>query len=207
MSRVFYLGLIATLSAFHTPPALADTAADEKAYLASPETREAARVALKTAAEQVMPACATYSADDASTVVYKNLRLRNGRPEDGLFRESATVHGCGTSRRISVLGLVRPDGNVQRVALLPGTTLGDPIVQRDAIPYAISGAAKRIPAQCHDVRVKNTDFIGYDPATIENKKPWREIWTVSACQATIAVDMLFRPDSDGTTIIARPHKP
>ncbi len=204
--RTPLLSILALLSLAAGSSAHADAAADVQAYLARPAAQDLARAALKDAAAHAMPACAAYEADDASRVFYKPLRLEKGEPASGLFRETATVRGCGLSRRISVLALVRADGRIERLPLLPGTTLSDPVVQREAIPFAIGGAYAKVPSQCHDIQIRNTEFIGYDPVNIEGKKPWREVWTVEACKTTIPVDMLFRPDTDGTTVIARPHR-
>jgi hypothetical protein len=195
------------LAAGFAGPASADAPSPAQAYLDTPAIQETARLALRDAATRAMPPCPDYRADDATRVFYKPLRVQDGQATAGLFRETATVRGCGMTRRISVLAFVREGGRIERLPLLPGTTLSDPVIQREAIPYAISGAYAKIPDRCHDIQVRNTDFIGYDPTSLEGKKPWREVWTVDACKTSIAVDMLFRPDAEGTTVIARPHRP
>lgn len=202
---VMFVGLtLAGLGAAHAVPAA--PAADTQAYLDSPAHHSAMQASFAEAGQRLVPGCDALTAQDAKTVVYKPISLSpKGEPDGGLFRESATVQGCGTSVRVNILAIARSDGPIKRVSLLPGTTIGDPMLQRAAMPYAFGGAQRGVPDGCQDVSIRNTDFLGYDPKNLEGKRPWREIWTISACKKPIAVEMIFQPDADGTTVIARPR--
>lgn len=179
---------------------------DTQTYLESAANQSAMKASLEEAAQSLVPGCKTLSADGAKTVVYKPISFTpKGEPSGGMFRETATVDACGTRLRINVLAIARPDGPIKRITLLPGTTIGDPMLQRDALRYAFGGAQGAVPKDCRALGIRNTEFLRYDPKNLEGKKPWREVWTVSACDKLIPVEMIFQPDADGTTVIARPH--
>ncbi len=182
--------------------------AETQAYIESAANRNGMVAAFEAAAQRWLPGCAEVTTIEPRTVVYKPIRLNaDGQPAGGMFRESATLRGCGLSVRANILAVALPDAPMRRISLLPGTTIGDPMLQRDALRYAFSGAQGAIPKDCRDLDVRNTEFMRYDPKNLEGKKPWREIWTVSACKVMIPVEMIFQPDADGTTVIARQHVP
>lgn len=81
---------------------------------------------------------------------------------------------------------------------LPGNSHADAVLQRDTLSYvAINvGVQQR---GCSQFRVVNTAFGGYD-AEDAIKRPWHEIWTVTACGQTWKVPVTYVPDATGTSI-------
>ena len=110
-----------------------------------------------------------------------------------------------------------PVGSSSRTALLPGTTIADPLLQRDGIRYATLAAEANgpKPAGCNTVRVVDTAFGAYGTPAPKARpgvdpRSWTENWTVDACGTSTLVKLSFLPDATGTTISAgvdRPTKP
>jgi hypothetical protein len=133
----------------------------------------------------------------------------SGQPSGGRWRETLTVNGCGESGIFNVMTFVDNTGQIRTVGLLPGTTRASPILQRDASEYAFIGAASlRASAGCKPElwRIIDTVFAGFSAAPAVNvppgrdPRPWRENWTVLACNVQIIVPLRFVPDATGTGI-------
>jgi hypothetical protein len=126
----------------------------------------------------------------------------------GAWKEQVTVRACGIERLYNVLTNLRSDGGLQRTNLLLGTTRSDPVLQRDAVVYAMGSATLKAPAGCKSFDVLDTAFLGHDAASQasgakgRDMRPWRENWTTQACDVETVVLMTFTPDATGTTIAA-----
>lgn len=132
-----------------------------------------------------------------------------GVPVSGAWKLKTRWTGCGRSKTFNLFYNIVPGGQSSRTALLPGTTIADPLLQRDGIRYARLAAeanGAKSPA-CTTVRVIDTAFGAYG-APAPNVRPgvdprsWTENWTVDACGAATVVKLSFLPDATGTTISA-----
>jgi hypothetical protein len=124
-------------------------------------------------------------------------------PAAGAWKEQIFVVACGQRKQFNILAAVRPDGALARQALHPGTTIADPLLQRDAVLYANTGALRGAPDACKAFAVVDTAFVAQEPPAPGDpagKAPWRELWTVDACGTPVAVPLSFRPDATGTVI-------
>lgn len=110
------------------------------------------------------------------------------------------IEGCGRRTLRNYLAIIMPDGTGRMVETLPGTTVTDPVLQRDAMQVAM--AAARTGAQgCQQIRPQSADVDGTDsePAAPRRTRPWTETWVFEACGARVAVPMRFSPSSRGGT--------
>ena len=135
-----------------------------------------------------------------------------GSMTGGAIKEGMRVTGCGMDRLLNALTIIGPDGSLHTEALLPGTTITDPQLQQDSVPYA-AGAMGAMPAGCEQGGVINTRFVGLDgeppgtpPVAGGPPRAWTEIWTLQACARRADVTLHFTPDQTGTEIRAEPTK-
>ncbi len=103
-----------------------------------------------------------------------------GQLAGGMIKEGVRETGCGSDRLLNALTMFQPDGSMQTEPLLPGTTITDPQLQQDSVPYA-AGALGQMPAGCDQGSVINTRFLGLDgkppgtrPAPGSQPGPWTE---------------------------------
>jgi len=120
-----------------------------------------------------------------------------GRVVHGLWREQIASAGCGTVLLLNVFSLADASGQPKLLGGLPGTTRADPVLQKEGLPIAVRGLpAKAGP--CHDVRI--VDTVLSPDAPKDRAVPWRETWTVLACNEAYQVPLRFTPTADGATI-------
>lgn len=114
------------------------------------------------------------------------------------------VEGCGQRRQMNYVHIVLHDGNTRLLAMLPGTTAADPLLQRDALGAARMSAQAAVP-ECREVRPVGTDFDSPDaePGAARRTRPWTETWHFDACGTAVRVPMLFTPTASGTSFTAR----
>lgn len=98
-----------------------------------------------------------------------------------------------------------PGKAARAIGGLPGNSIGELLLQRDALMYAFMGAAAFIPPGCHYPQVVDTRFVRFEgPADPDAKgrikRPWEEILSVEGCGARGDVTLHFIPDATGTTI-------
>lgn len=110
------------------------------------------------------------------------------------------IEGCGRRMQRNYLALVMPDGAGRLVETLPGTTVTDPVLQRDAMQAAAAAARTAAPG-CQQVRPQSADFEGQDsePTATTRTRPWVEAWVFEACGRLLSVPMRFSPSSRGGT--------
>jgi hypothetical protein len=182
-------------------------------------TRPDHKAALLEAAHAVdasgVPACpdATYVTTGEIGVLHPPKLDAEGKVASGAWKESIQETGCGTVRLLNALTEVRPDGSLETRALLPGTTITDPELQRDSVQYA-AAAMGEMPPGCDVGFVVDTKFIGVDgappgalPVPGAPVRPWSERWTLQACGKRAEVRMHFTPDATGTAIHAAKADP
>ena len=121
--------------------------------------------------------------------------------------EHVAVAGCARPWRVNVLVRVVSPGSLATIALLPGSTHADPVLQRDATLYAVAAAAAD-PKGCKPIYIADTAFLAADAGrpAIEGKPAWSERWSVMQCKTRTDVEMRFIPDATGTTIAAHRAK-
>jgi hypothetical protein len=116
------------------------------------------------------------------------------------FVHRILIEGCGLRMQRNYLALVMPDNSRRMVEMLPGTTVTDPVLQRDAMQGAVSAARAAAPG-CEQIRPLAADFEGHDeePTAPRRTRPWMESWIFEACGTRFAVPMRFTPSAAGGT--------
>ncbi len=143
-------------------------------------------------------------------VIYKQPTFDNaGRLGDGSWKQTVDEQGCGERHILNVWVSAQGPTNVSMVPLLPGSTRADPILQTDAVQFAVRALAT-VPGgrepNCQAGYVADTQFIEQENVTLEGAKgpSWRELWTLASCTQKMLVPIHFIPDTTGTTISAGP---
>jgi hypothetical protein len=154
--------------------------------------------------ETVMPGC-TATGLAANVVVHVPPKFdASGRPVSGRWQVMLRVQGCGETRTFNISYSVDPDGELRRLGTLPGTTVADPVLQKDGLMYAQMAMVKVAPADCKEYVFVDTAFEALKPAAAGGRaRPWTEKWTVRACGVEGVVRMHFTPDATGTQITAK----
>jgi hypothetical protein len=129
----------------------------------------------------------------------------------GSWKQSVDEEGCGTMRVLNVMVVSQGLGKLAVVPLLPGGTRADPILQQDAVKYAVRALATvaggREP-NCKVGYVADTQFIEEETQTLAagaKSAAWKELWTLQSCTQKMLIPMSFVPDSSGTSISAGPN--
>lgn len=175
-----------------------------QSYLYSDAYKAALAKAWSNIPKAVLPECATLSQAKPAVKLLEDVTFdSSGVPKSGVWTGIYPVSGCGVARTLNFLFIAGPDG-VRSVVTLPGTTLADPLLQRDALFFAFTGAGLKAPG-CKDRIVVDTAVDRSNGANgAPGKAPWHETWTVAACGKMLIVPMEFVPDANGTTINQRP---
>jgi hypothetical protein len=146
-------------------------------------------------------------------VVYAPVQFDGQRFTAGAWKETVQATSCGKSRVHNVHTFVRPDGNLQRSPMLPGSSIADLLLQRDTVGLVyvnVAANAKDCPRTGHFI--ENTKFLRWDPRPIPNAKSgpnaraWDEEWTASACGKSILFSVRFTPDATGTAFAVQLKK-
>ena len=128
----------------------------------------------------------------------------------GTWKQTVEEQGCGASRILNVMVIALGAGRLAVVPLLPGATHADPVLQRDAVRYAVQALAA-VPGgrerNCTVGYIANTEFLGCEGQALPGAKgpAWKELWTLQSCTQKVLVPMRFIPDSTGTSISAGPN--
>jgi len=102
---------------------------------------------------------------------------------------------CTPRARRSFLLLL--DSEQTRIAeLLPGLTIVEPAMQRDASRAAKSTAKSARPHGCDKTIIIDTRIVSPPPAP---GKPWVERWTCDQCSARVELELSFAPSSQGAS--------
>jgi hypothetical protein len=121
----------------------------------------------------------------------------SGTPTAGEWRVVGRIEGCGVARTFNILYAFTKDGAMKRLALLPGSTAANPVLQHDGLMYAAMGMANLAPKGCKDIKYTDTRFLGFDDGNTADTRPrpWTEEWTVRACGVSGVVTMHFAPNA------------
>jgi hypothetical protein len=133
----------------------------------------------------------------------------SGTIVSGAWKQTVEEQGCGESRILNVMVVAQGVGNLAVVPLLPGDTHADPVLQHDAVRYAVQALAT-VPGgrepNCSVGYVADTKFLSQEGEALQGAKgpPWKELWTLESCTQKMLVPMRFIPDPTGTSISAGP---
>jgi hypothetical protein len=131
----------------------------------------------------------------------------DGRPNNGRWRQSFAVSGCGDDKILNLYFTASSDGKISGIAAAPGTTHADLTLQRDGLFYAKLGASM-VEKGCKNFLLSDTRFEALDdksrplPGVDPSRRSWSETWTMLACGHVVDVPIHFIPDPKGTTISA-----
>ena len=126
---------------------------------------------------------------------------------DSTVREASyhriLIEGCGQRMLRNYLATILLDGTRRINELLPGSTVTDPVLQRDAM-QAATASASATARNCQQITARDSRFDGQDSeATAPRRtRPWAEIWLMDACGTMLTVPMRFTPTDRGTTFTA-----
>jgi hypothetical protein len=177
-----------------------------KAFLLRPDQQQSFIGLMTQQWRGIMPNCASTQVKSANVFINSPPTFdQTGAPTSGAWHAVGQVEGCGETRVINIFYLFTKDGEMKRIAALPGTTIADLALQRDSLVYAAMGMAKIAPRDCKDTKFVNTRFVGFgaenpQAAQGRNNRAWTEEWTVRSCGVTGIVTMHFTPDATGTNI-------
>jgi hypothetical protein len=134
----------------------------------------------------------------------------SGRIVGGEWRHAVHEEGCGQTRVLNVLVRAQGQSTLSTMPLLPGTTHAGPVLQKDAVKYAVQtviGVPGGYDPNCKIGYVEDTEFVSQESTAVQGGRepPWRELWTLVSCVQKMQVPMLFVPDSTGTSISAGPN--
>jgi hypothetical protein len=198
---VLFLGLVLSAKADPIP-----MSPELKAFLMRPDQQQAVIGMMGQQWRTIFENCPSPKLQGMNVLITTPPKLdSSGTPVSGEWRMVGRVDGCGETRILNVEYLFTPDGQMKRLALLPGTTVANLRLQHDALIYAGAGMAKLTPKDCKDIKDIDTKFIAFDDTSTANGvsgHPWKEEWTVRACGVTGIVTMHFAPDATGTNIHA-----
>lgn len=126
-------------------------------------------------------------------------------PQGGLisgnWRQSVQASGCGIARKLNIGVYLTPTGGLTFLSLVPGETLGDADVQRQAAQVAFSAAMADTP-DCRDGYIDDTELVGPAPVP-RQRSAWTELWTLQVCSGTVRVEITYRPEGGGVEISSR----
>ena len=138
--------------------------------------------------------------------VLEPVRFVGSQPTGGAWYERIDTTGCGPLRALNVLTIAHADTLPQFVAIMPGDTHADPVMQKNALEYAQAIAVRAAPPGCKQLAFVDTKFDGYsglpNPEVQDGRdgRAWREVWTLAACGALYDVNLVFTPNAKGTAL-------
>lgn len=129
----------------------------------------------------------------------------SGGPVAGILKYPVKEDGCGVTRILNVYVVVQGPRQVSAIPFLPGSTRADPVLQKNAVQYAVSWAVTKVGKndECKVKYFADTEFVEQEkPAPGAKSAPWRERWTMIQCDKKLIVPLRFIPDATGTQIVA-----
>lgn len=98
---------------------------------------------------------------------------------------------------------IMEDNGPRMIELLPGSSMTDPVLQRDAFTGSSAAVVPAKPKNCDKQWVTDTKLAGeYKPNV-----PWVETWSYDMCGTKANVEMTFMPSAtSGTTWSAKLQK-
>ena len=121
---------------------------------------------------------------------------------DAAWIERYDVDCEETLRRSAFLQM--KDDKFYPMALLPGATIADYMLQADALNIVSTAAVTRIDKECNEASVTDT-AVSQPPEAAG--QPWKERWSVDACGEQQEIDVDFTPSPQGGTDISVINEP
>jgi hypothetical protein len=204
--RSLVLGVLGSLC-------LLGTAAGQQPIPISPElskfmTRPDEERDVKTNAlrhwNSLVPDCGNPRLAGANVLVHVPPKFdASGTPISGSWQVMMRLEGCGQSKIFNVLYKAGPNGQIARTGTLPGTSIADPVLQKDGLMYAQMAMVGVVPADCKKYLYLDTAFEAFETNLVGARgRPWTERWTVRGCGVDAVVRMHFTPNATGTQITA-----
>jgi hypothetical protein len=206
------LALVGWLALALLPHAAKSQSADDaklQAFARSPFYQSLVNRALAALPETVFKRCPTLVSNGSHVTVLRPAGFApDGYPTSGVWKQVFPVTGCGNDTILNLYFSARADEKVDVLIGDPGTTHADLTLQRDALPFAMTGASLVVKG-CKDFAVTTTRFEAFgvpnppihDPGPAQPLRPWWETWTMAGCGRKADVPMDFVPDETGTKII------
>jgi hypothetical protein len=166
--------------------------------------------ALAAVPKAVFEQCPSLVSKGSRTTVLRSVSFgKDGFPNEGLWKQSFPVSGCGNDTVLNFYFSAGADEKVNTTIGVPGTTRADIILQSDAIFYAQAEAAL-VAKDCKSFIVRDSRFEAFgtakppkpDPGPGNAYRPWWETWTMIGCGHTIDVSVDFMPHKNGTQVLA-----
>lgn len=184
-------------------------------YLNSKSNRDVINQVIRAQAARYPGACtdvvvdAKFNVLTIAPVQFDGQRFTPG----GAWKETVQANSCGKVRLHNVHTFVRPDGNLQRSPMLPGSTIADILLQRDAAGLVYVNIATRA-GDCPRTQhfIEDTRFVGWASKAIPgakagpNARAWEEEWIASACGKPMVLSVRFTPDATGTAFAVQLKK-
>ena len=180
---------------------------DLPTFIKQPDYRANVIATAKNQIKAAVNACANANFTATGKVtVFDPVRFNNGKPYTGAWVERVEATGCGPTRLLNVLTIAHSDSPMQVVGMMPGDTLTDPMMQKNALQYAEAIAVRGVPPGCKQLAFLNTKFDGFiglpNPEVTDGResRPWRELWTMTACGSEFDIGLIFTPNQRGTAL-------
>ncbi len=194
------IGVIAPAKAAPTP-----MSPELKAFLMRPDVQRGTVDMMSLQWKVLVPDCADSHLDGTNVMVNTPPEFNAaGLPISGRWRVMGQFSGCNKNRLFNIQFYITPKGDIQRTALLPGTTIASAVLQHDSLMYVVDGMYELQPKHdCKEIQFTDTKFVAF-----EKEKPptatgpvWKEKWTIRMCEVTGVVTLHFVTDAHGTNIV------
>jgi hypothetical protein len=144
---------------------------------------------------------------DQSCAADPQFVLRDVYPIKGAEADAAWIErydvACEETLRRSAF-LQMKDDKFYPMALLPGATIADYMLQADALNIVSTAAVTRIDKECNEASVTDT-AVSQPPEGAG--QAWKERWSVNACGELQEIDVDFTPSPQGGTDISVTNEP
>jgi len=144
---------------------------------------------------------------DQSCAADPQFVLRDVYPIKGTEADAAWIErydvACDETLRRSAF-LQMKDDKVYPMALLPGATIADYLLQADALNIVSTAAVTRLDKECNEASVTDTAVSQAPEAA---GQPWTERWSVDTCGEVQEIDVNFTPSPQGGTDISVTNEP
>jgi len=147
------------------------------------------------------------SAGSRITVLSHVTFAQDGYPNSGEWKQRFPVAGCGNDTTLNFYFTATAEEKINTAIGIPGDTLADRTLQRDAQRIAIVAATLRVKS-CKTFDTINTTFDGKEAplsaGPVEQRPilpPWLETWILQGCGQRVAVHLRFVRYATGTHIM------
>ena len=209
---------LAWLAMASTAASADDAAKQQSNYLSSDAHAAQMRAEVAKLVQAFFKDCGQATDNTSRGYVLQPLAFApDGKLTAGYWKETHAVEGCGVTRLFNIYWRVNASGEVKALAALNGSTIADPLLQRDTLMHAYM-AASRKHMTCRDFLVTDTRYDKDLPVPPQGPTGhnithvWHETWTISVCGDLLDVPIEFIQADNGTTIAAdakgvTEHKP